>query len=528
MRAAGFFTLVTSSLLLAGCPREKRTETGPDAPADAAPPLLRRFTIDVVGRTTGHARFMTTEDRRLWLDATLFVYAATNDGTLQRIGEPKDYAPMVPELSDDLAGYDAHRRTPYRTLALEGEKLVVTDRASHEEHAFLWDGTAWKPTTAKTDADLHARALAEMEDAGVKPAPGWSSRHRLPDGRFIFLYNDSSHAEQVAIVKPGGATIATRPITTLPGGGVIGHESCEFIPSARDEDVHLACSVTTRDTYEWSRHVLRLEGEKWTRLDLPASTERSSHYAVDREGGLWFGEGRTPLTLVRRAPDGTIEKLAIPRADFRVARPSYRADTIATQTNEQQGYDKLRYWVTARIESGDPGEPSWLQSIAVRPSGDIWFLVGEHGFTQLVVRASREPGPQRPVTVGSDVDQENQLRSEKPPRAWVGHCPQLFVRLARAKDLASLPIERLTAERNVVTELTQKFAPPGGYTAAARLVTGTLGGEAVAGVVLIRSMPDAKEADLEKTARAVVERFTTNPASPPPVFCSLPVLDRLL
>lgn len=513
------FPLVT---LLAGCPKSPPPAAQKDAGTTAQPPRPpKAFQIDIVARTSKLARMHRAEDGKLFVDTGLWIYEAGPGGALRRLGDPAAYSPFVPALSDDMVGYEATAVRHGRTLRVDGTRVVLQGFEAGKFRAYAWDGRAW--ISEGVEADPYERTPTIPADAGIVAPPEYDEARALRDGRWVFLRNGPTDLDEAYIVTPNGATVHQPLFESLSDGGALERSSCHFL-SAEDGGAYVSCALFARGSYDRSEHVLRLEGDKWVRIDIPASNEpRFGQLAVDTEGALWFAEGTTPLAILRRTRDGAIEKFSLPRAEWSIARPFYGQDTIATES-PRRGPD-YRLWRVGYIEEAPPADPAYLHEVIPLPNGDVWFAVSEHGSAQLFLRASRDGRAPEPIAIGSPADQVNVLRNERPPREWVGHCPQVFVRLARAKDDASLRVDELLADR---AEIEKLAAPLPDRIAETKIVTGTLGGEAVAGVIVMRSFPDAKEAVFEKVVRAIVDRFTTNPAAPPPVFCTLPVLTRAL
>jgi hypothetical protein len=132
-----------------------------------------------------------------------------------------------------------------------------------------------------------------------------------------------------------------------------------------------------------------------------------------------------------------------------------------------------------------------------------------------------------PIVVGSEDDQRNEVRNTRPVKAWVGHCAQLFVALAKQRADGSFAPEPVwSRERALGAVLEKVWGRKTIATPQGALVEGWLGGRRVAGVLVWRPLPNTSEALLEKSANAIAEDASSLTGTPSDITCTAPVLAR--
>lgn len=136
-----------------------------------------------------------------------------------------------------------------------------------------------------------------------------------------------------------------------------------------------------------------------------------------------------------------------------------------------------------------------------------------------VFHTSAPPDP--PKILPSATDTRVALRNARPAARWTSACDQIYVRLGSdGEALAKRFDEIYAALGSKETE---------GYSEDFHswLVQGKLEGQPGAGVILARRSPVSKLAPMEKAVHALVKAFASGPANEPPVYCTLPVLERV-
>ena len=111
-----------------------------------------------------------------------------------------------------------------------------------------------------------------------------------------------------------------------------------------------------------------------------------------------------------------------------------------------------------------------------------------------------------PIEIGTPFDQENEVRNAKAPRAWTGHCPQVFVAFdVAAHESAAKEALRARSARLEVNA-----------------IAGRLGPREESGVLFLRAEPESSPVALEQ---AVAKLLMVPRAE---AFCTAPVLTRML
>lgn len=475
--------------------------------------------VAVVARALGDRVRLVHVGSRVVLATDLFLYDADHArGTLTRIGEARAYASLLPDPDDDLVGYNVETVQPARPVLGANNALALLTRGGA---ARSWDGAAWVKLEKAPPAPPPSDDWAEHLGIGFDGPPpltlpanvGVRSWRRLGDGAVLAVAESDDRTHHTALLSRDG----TVRKATIPVRGDPTRTDCRAVPSPRE--AYVACHSYEDD----GRTVFRFGEKDLERVPLEGEAKRATAMAVAADGALWLGAD-APARVLRRLPDGTLERFDLSRPPAELARPSFSTEAIATARSETD--ESVRWWHAASVrEAAPPSAPSNVREVLPVEGGGAWVIATEDYATVVLVRIG--PGePPPPVAIGSLADQRNEVRNTRPARAWTGHCPQIFVTLA-AEPASGALSDRAWKHKDRVSGIVAKaLGPLPEYEQRAALVEGRLEGRRVAGVMLWRQSPETKEDKLEAAATAIVEAFTDNPMAVPRATCTLPVLER--
>jgi hypothetical protein len=501
-----------------------RDASAPDAASDATA-LLAPARPDASLRVVAEGDDVSLRwlsDGRVVIVSGVMVYEARPDGTLALAGSVGAYAAVLPE---DQAPVGYGEGAPWlSSIAADADGLSVSyGNAGPVFHIGpqsivhvdgqkpLRDPIRWRDRWIGVDP-LTAK-LAWGDRTGTLPAvKGDVARLTLDasGGLVVLAHGSGSKTTHVAASDAPGVTY------DVPG---VHNNGCSFLP-AYDHHLYLQC--TTWDAHQ-DRHTrfFRFDAGAWK----PAfeTAEGTDLASVAADGSLWAAPHRGP-EVVRCAPGAACTP--IPRAALASTPdvPSYEeqyADAIQGETDTN-----IKTWRSIQIGTTTKAPMDRVEQIVARSSDDVWIVAGA-GPRRLVLHTGAPVAA--PIQLPGRGDAPVLVRNTKPPARWVGHCDQLFVRLGPAREADAF------AKR--AKELAQIVAPPvptapdgvpDDFGITWTLVTGHLHDDAAVGVLLWRSEVESKEATLARVADKVVERFAKDPATTPPVYCTLPVLDKVL
>jgi hypothetical protein len=278
--------------------------------------------------------------------------------------------------------------------------------------------------------------------------------------------------------------------------------------------------------------VHRLVGDRWERVRIDERLEKSMQTtAVGPDGALWIGldDGK----LLRISAKHVTDTFELPKADAKLGRASYWSSETYALPSSAKGDDlggaARRFEQVGVAPAAEPNPIARIEEIVPRADGEAWVVAAEtrpNGGTVVVHmgRPAIAPLPDA-LLVGTETDQRNEIRNSRPPIAWVGHCPQLFIALAKQRVDGSLASEAMWSRETAIAATVNKvFGSRTSSTPNAALVEGRLGGRRVAGVLVWRPAPEASQDLLEKNTRSIAAEIATGPVTE--ITCTAPVLDR--
>lgn len=451
---------------------------------------------------------------QLFVSNGFYTYRIDAEG-LVRLGEEKDYAQFVTDLQGEMVGYDAPSEP--RVLPTGKSALLLHSTRGEVTTYIAWNGKAWTPSTAPAPDD---------DGRGAAPGTGsWEYAGPTADGRRVWIGRSGERWERVEIHvrKPVGDDGETIRIEAEPAGArAIGARTCQRVKSARPE-AYFDCVGYEADTYKRVERLFRLDGNKLVELSLPSGSQIP---VVDTEGNVWFS--RTADARVgRRAPDGTITDLELPKVEIDAASYQGSETMLLAPSNGGEATNYRNYRTVRVISAGQSGQHQQVHALFPSADGSV-YVTTTSGLVSKLYRMARDGIVPKPLTVGSVADNVNELRNQAPPRGWIGHCPQVFVSLASAPAGTTLDAEAVRARANEIQTLVKKQRSTNKPSASAAIIEGRLGDRPVIGVTFVRDDPEASEAAMEKSIDSIVKAFTTNPTSPPQTSCTLPVVTKLV
>jgi hypothetical protein len=283
--------------------------------------------------------------------------------------------------------------------------------------------------------------------------------------------------------------------------------SCSLVPSF-DSSVVLRC------------------GDKFSKVSaagfervFPDAPENIAAASIGKDGALYVALANRLAAERCPAPKGKCTPIEVKGADSGVAAAHYEDDVSDVVERKGEFEYGDRSWTTIRIESPQPTEPAPAPvsyAILARGEDDIWLFARTYRHGIVLHRASDSQAER--VRLPSRLDGRFVIENASPPQAWTGHCEQVFVRLSPDDAKKSADIEKALGARPLAYESAFHWW----------VVDGRLHEDKVSGVVIVRRDVEEPLAKLERATEKLVDAFTPNPMSKPSVYCTLPVLDRVL
>lgn len=450
----------------------------------------RASDVQIVARSlTDTAALAVLEDGTVVLDTGVYVYRVPDAGAIELVGERSSYAPFLP-ADDGTPLVRARARSFFGTkdapMMLEyGEAFALTNR--------VWTKTQVKPPATPSVGQRMRGRRSESStailpaDVQLEPKMVRTSYRRYPSGLLVgigtpFVTGAGSPMPTGLVVKPGA-----RAETLVPFPDATTSWKCELVSSA-DEKAYADCTTAGRAASS-ERRLYVLDDRTWARVLLP-SRDLDAPIAVTKDGAVWMGLG-DPARLAVRA-NGRISYVTLPKPPQTLARASY----VARKSDNLLPYP----------QKNEVSELSTVADLAAARDGSLVVVAREENIDggMIVLRVGTRGAP--PVAfqqvVGTEIDQLVDIRNGDEPKRWVGHCQAVFVQLPRGRDAGELALHPITH---------------------GTWVEGRLHDKTMTGIVFTDGKASGE--DFERVISAFVERSTTNPASPPEVTCTLPVLD---
>ncbi len=499
-----------------------------DAAAEAEAAVPARA-VHLAARARSRHTSLRRVGHSVALEAGLFVYVPDADGALRRAGSLGAYSVFLPESDEDLVGYQA--ASPQTVLVVPqntGSLTVATyarDFYELREETFV---RAEKPPELAPEhiaTEEHLVSVLGIPPPIDLPDDVFGNLFRgVPGGSFVAVAHDRKDQHPRTYVQASGESAPHELPLELPYADR-DDARCSPVPSST-KDIVLTCDSWKKQDHE-ERVTLRLQANRWERVPLAGDRGKEPRaMAVAEDGAIWSAREPSPsgpnLEILRTARDGTSERFVLPRPENLPPQPTYASGETLVKTKKGENY---RRWATLSIHlEADGGDHRWTTAIAPT-GGDAWVLVQEaHGAVTLYRIGSGNA--QAPMLIGSEEDQQNEVRNARGVRRWIGHCPQVFVTLASAPVGQPLPVDAWSKREMLANLVGKAMGKKAEYLQRAALTEGRLGDRRAFGVLLWRAVPEVGEAGMEAAAHAIIEAFTDNPVSPPEASCTAPVLER--
>lgn len=523
--AAGILAVVVTS---AGCRKTPASTTSSDGGADdaSAPDAnasIKPFTGPLEAHVVAHVspystRLVDMQNGKVVIDAGLFVYELVPGGTTRLLGDVASYAKQLPKDDDEIGGYDVAPLPYMRKLELPPP---FTTRDPHDVRG---------DEARYSDADPSWSIGKEID---LPPGFEADQLARVADGRTIVVGRPSRDEPQVTLVAAKGSRSGKVVTIVDIGDAPNGRIRCAHVASWGSP--HLYCEASNGSVLPT---IHRLAGDRWERVKRTEQAKSAiASVAVGYDDTLWLGFRENEVMRITKA--GAIDSITIPKSETKVVRATYHTSESygapaapgKPSADLDERAEGARRWESMNIASDEISvEVERITQIVPQADGEAWVLGDARGITVVahLGRPAMAPIP-APITVGSPVDQRNEVRNTRPPKPWVGHCAQLFVPIAKQRPDGSFDAAAAWAKKEALRSLLEKVraaAPNRGERPQAALVEGTLHGRRAAGVLVWRYSPAASEEIMEKMANALGESQAKSAGLPPDITCSAPVLQR--
>lgn len=449
-------------------------DAGPAPVTPPAAPPDPTLRIVAEGDMSGTSSSVT-DDGRLVVSSGAFVYQARPDGALALQGTPGAYAPLFPGSEETVIGYVSHAR-PLRILGA-GRGFDV--KLSGDE------GSAF-----------------HVDDGSMT----------MLDGKAFA--KDAAPAE----VQVDGAAGKCFPLLSFDG------------------KTYVRCQARASKARKVTFHVKDATGA-W-RSAFAAASDVDDNGTVGADGAL-YASVRGAEKIVRcedrdaasDAGDGACESLPMDTKAEGTAAPGYQ-----TSYTDAMNPEESRYWATIRVANPPALKgPFAIERVIARSRDDVWAVATAQAVGSRVFLHAHPAGPR--TRLPSDIDGRVLARNTKAPAPWVGHCDQVFVKVAAAKletddgkpaaggvksDALAARAAEIKKMLAVKTE-NEAFAPYG-----AAIVEGRLHDEHVAGVIVFRSDVEGSVDRMERIVDKMIDKLAANPMSRPQAYCTLPVLTSIV
>ncbi|MBS2012469.1 MAG: hypothetical protein JST00_06265 [Deltaproteobacteria bacterium] len=452
------------------------SDAGPVAVTAATPPAAPSDpTLRIVaeGDMNGTSPSVT-DDGRLVVASGAFVYHARPDGELALQGTPGAYAPLFPGSEETVIGYVSHAR-PVRVLG--AGKGFDVKLSGDEGAAFHVDDGSMTMLDGKAFAKDAAPAEVQVEGANGKCFP-------------LLSFDGKTYAR--CQVRASKARKVTFHVKDAAGAW----RSAFVSASDVDDNGTVGADGALYASVHGAEKIVRCE---------------------DREAAADAGEGPCEALPMDTKAEGT-------------ASPGYQ-----TSYTDAMNPEESRYWATIRVTNPPALKgPLAIERVVARSSADVWAVATAPAVGSRVFLHAHPAGPR--TRLPSDVDGRVLARNTKAPAPWVGHCDQVFVKVAAAKletdgkpSAGGVKADALAARAAEIKKMlavkteSEAFTPYG-----AAIVEGRLHDEQVAGVIVFRSDVEGSVDRMERIVDKMIDKLAANPMSRPQAYCTLPVLTSVV
>jgi hypothetical protein len=493
-----------------GCRKKTVDASASDAEAAAPDAAIAEIPFAVVAEGPPGIRIDMTSDGRIVVVDGPTLYEAKPDGSLDPILPPSELAKLLPD-DDIVVGYPKNHEVANVFGALggmlamkaygpasfgevftysSGKLSALPDRymleAVHRDHPLGWDPI--EGTLVWVDG-----ASLPVPRAPDDVQIDWGSVTEGPRGQLLAFAGVADN-RQLVVWTPESEVARVIPFPK-------DESRCTLVPSFAQRIV-MVCTMKAH-MLEGDRFVTSYGGTE------PYPTPKASQ---DVTGALHFVSDER---VFRCPAEGKCTMREMPKRNTTKA-------AWYTQLGTEFAREDLGTTYHTLVVEADPGDAKRFEilQLLARGPNDVWLVLG--GGTRAQIAHTSAP-PAKPKLLPSTTDARIALRSTRPAARWTASCDQVYVRLGSDADA----IVKRAGE--IVTAL-ERPKPAGDQVDVARwaLVEGTIDGERGVGVVLARRTPIDKIALIDSAVRKLVKAFATGPANEPSVYCSLPILERVL
>ena len=522
-------------------PSASASSLGSAAAADAGPAKPRDNSLVAVAEGASDVKLAPTFDGRIVVVSGSIPYEAKANGALEPLVPVSGLAPLHPD-DDTFVGFlepsmevfwvrgelgaggapaalflDGYQGKT-KTIVLRDGKLAPAANAWEARHVARWRG---KLIGANFDAKNKMNELAWLDETDKnEPAPPPNAKIPIitglavdPTGALIVLGFGSYEAPRAAIYpadwKPGDAPKVHEAPMKPP--------SCSLVPSF-DASVVLHCKE--------SFYKVSAAGFERVFAEAP---EGGGAASIAKDGSLYLALDKRIAIAHCPAPSATPAKMCTPievKGDLKAALAAANETSLyepdVSDVRERKGeYDYGdRAWTTIRIDApqSDGVNVPALTSAAIlaRDENDIWLFA--RSYRRGMLFHSTDDEKRAHVRLPTKLDGRVMQKNANAPQVWTGHCEQVFVRLSADDAKKTADIEKALGVKSV------SYENPFHWW----VVEGRLHEDKVSGVVIVRRDVEEPLEKMERATEKLVDALTPNPMSKPKVYCTLPVLDRVL
>jgi hypothetical protein len=546
-RAAAFTAVFLSALSgLTGCEACKAPSKAADASTDAASSTAsstaaaldaaaeakpRDRTLVAIAEGSSDAKLAPTFDGRIVVLSGAMPYEAKPNGALEPLVGGAALAPLYPDddtfvgfldsstsvqwVRGDLGGtpgpllLDGFAGARRKTFAVRDRKLVAASTPVEASHVARWKGKLLGASFG-----MKQNEMAWLDDKS-EPAPPPVAK--IPNitglavdaqGTLVVL-GFSSYERPRAALFP--ATWKAGDAPTIVEGAQ--SPSCSLVPSF-DASVVLRCAEGPG--FGEGTKFFRIAKTGFERI-FPHAPSGVSSGSIGKDGALYVVLPKV-LIVLRCAADASKCLPIEVKTDFTPIETAQYELNVSDVVERKGDYEMGdRSWTTIKVEYNATKDAiGGSASILARDENDIWVFA--RNYRRGVLFHSTDDPQRERTRLPSHLDGRFIAKNASPPQPWTGHCEQVFVRLPAEDAKRGADVEKALGAKPLA------YDSPFNWW----VVEGRLHEDKVSGVVIVRRDVEEKLEKMERATEKLVDAFTPNPMSKPKVYCTLPVLERVL
>lgn len=499
-----------------------------DAGPDAAP---RDSALVVVAEGSSDGKLVRTLDNRIVLLSGSMPFEAKPNGALEPLVTGAALAPLYPD-DDTLVGFlesstsvqwvrgdlgspgplfvDGFAGLHRKTFTVRDRKLVAATTPIEAQFVVRWKGKLLGASFGQKQNEMAwLEDKSEPAPPPVAKIPNITSVAVDAQGTLVVLGFNSYESPRAALFP--STWKAGEPPTVVEAGK---WPECSLVPSF-DASVVLRCALGSPG-YGDGTKFFRIAAAGFDRVypDAPSSVSGAS---IAKDGTLYVVSPKKLAVERCPTPAGKCTAVEV-KTDFTPVETAQYEPNVSDVVERKGEFDMGdRAWTTIKVEYNPTKDAiGGSASILARDENDIWIFTRNY---RRAVVFHRAEDPQRERTrLPSQLDGRIMAKNANPPQAWTGHCEQVFVRLSAGDAKRSADIQKALGTKPL------EYDGPFHYW----VVEGRLHEDKVSGVVIVRRDVEEKLEKMERATEKLVDAFTPDPMSKPKVYCTLPVLERVL